>query len=57
MQAGAELTRKLALDAGFQHAEIVATKGAPSVLATLDAGARETLGLYFMYDVKQVDPA
>ena len=25
--------------------------------ATLDAGAPRTLGLYFMYDVKQVDPA
>ncbi len=57
MQEGAELTRRLALDAGFQHAEIVPTKGAPGVFATLDAGARHTLGLYFMYDVKQVDPA
>src|SRR6478735_8171524 len=25
--------------------------------ATLDAGAARTVGLYFMYDVKQVDPA
>src|SRR5688572_22975769 len=57
MQEGAELMKKLALDAGFQHAEIVLTKGHPSVFATLDAGAKETLGLYFMYDVKQVDPA
>jgi acetylornithine deacetylase/succinyl-diaminopimelate desuccinylase-like protein len=57
MREGAELTRRLALDAGFQHAEVVATKGAPSVFATLDAGAKRTLGLYFMYDVKQVDPA
>lgn len=57
MQEGAELMKKLALDAGFQHAEIVATKGAPGVFATLDAGAKQTLGLYFMYDVKQADPA
>ncbi|MGE0436034.1 MAG: M20/M25/M40 family metallo-hydrolase [Steroidobacteraceae bacterium] len=57
MQEGAALMQRLALDAGFQHAEIVATKGAPGVFATLDAGARETLGLYFMYDVKQADPA
>jgi acetylornithine deacetylase/succinyl-diaminopimelate desuccinylase-like protein len=27
------------------------------VFATLDAGARKTLALYFMYDVKQADPA
>ena len=57
MREGAELTKKLALDAGFQHAEIIPTKGAPGVFATLDAGARQTLGLYFMYDVKQVDAA
>jgi len=27
------------------------------IFATLDSGAPKTLGLYFMYDVKQVDPA
>jgi acetylornithine deacetylase/succinyl-diaminopimelate desuccinylase-like protein len=57
MTEGAELMKKLALDAGFQHAEIIPTKGHPAVFATLDAGARETLALYFMYDVKQADPA
>lgn len=57
MEEGCELMRKLALDAGFQHAERIGTKGHPAVFATLDAGARETLGLYFMYDVKQADPA
>ena len=56
MQEGAELTKRLALDAGFQHAEIIPTKGHPAVFATLDAGAPKTLGLYFMYDVKQVNP-
>ena len=35
----------------------VATDGQPGVFATLDAGASRTVGLYFMYDVKQVDPA
>jgi len=57
MEEGCELMRTLALDAGFQHAERIETKGHPGVFATLDAGARETVGLYFMYDVKQADPA
>jgi len=55
--AGADYMRKLALDAGFQHAEIVQSKGKPGVFATLDAGAKKTLGLYFMYDVKQFVPS
>jgi len=53
---GAEYMRQLALDAGFQRAEIVPTSGVPGVYATLDAGAPTTIGLYFMYDVKQFDP-
>src|SRR5688500_13060149 len=57
MNEGAAMMKQLALDAGFQHAEVIATKGHPSVFATLDAGAKTTLGLYFMYDVKQADPA
>ncbi|HZX43825.1 MAG TPA: hypothetical protein VFE93_18445, partial [Myxococcaceae bacterium] len=44
-------------DAGFQKVEQVPTSGKPGVFAALDAGARRTLGLYFMYDVKQADPA
>ena len=44
-------------DAGFDRAEKVPTDGKPGVFATLDAGAPKTVGLYFMYDVKQVDPA
>jgi acetylornithine deacetylase/succinyl-diaminopimelate desuccinylase-like protein len=48
---------ELARDAGFQHVEIVPTDGHPGVFATLDAGAKRTLGIYFMYDVKQYDPA
>jgi len=54
---GAEYMAKLARDAGFQKAEIVQTDGKPGVFATLDAGAKKTVGLYFMYDVKQFDPA
>ena len=54
---GAEYMRKLLLDAGFQQAKIVPTDGLPGVFATLDAGAPATLGVYFMYDVKQYDPA
>lgn len=54
---GAEYMAKLARDAGFQQASIVTTDGKPGVFATLDAGAPKTVGLYFMYDVKQFDPA
>ncbi len=54
--AGPDYMKQLALDAGFQHAEIVPSSGKPGVFATLDAGAKKTLGVYFMYDVKQFDP-
>lgn len=53
---GAEYMAKLAREAGFQKVEIVDTDGKPGVFATLDAGAAKTVGLYFMYDVKQFDP-
>ena len=55
--AGAEHMAKLLRDAGFQQATIINTDGKPGVFATLDAGAAKTVGLYFMYDVKQFDPA
>jgi len=54
---GAEYMRRLALEAGFQKARIVPTDGVPGVFATLDVGAKDTLAVYFMYDVKQYDPA
>src|SRR4029079_11341042 len=54
---GAELMAKLARDAGFQKATVIPTDGKPGVFATLDAGAKKTVALYFMYDVKQFDPA
>jgi len=52
---GAEYMRQLALDAGFQSAKVVPTDGVPGVFATLDAGAKDTLAIYFMYDVKHYD--
>ena len=57
MNEGCELMIRLLKDAGFGRAEKVPTDGQPGVFATLDAGAPRTLALYFMYDVKQVDPA
>jgi acetylornithine deacetylase/succinyl-diaminopimelate desuccinylase-like protein len=47
---------ELLTDAGFQTAKIMPTDGHPGVFATLDAGAKRTVGMYFMYDVKQFDP-
>jgi acetylornithine deacetylase/succinyl-diaminopimelate desuccinylase-like protein len=55
--AGAEYMAKLAREAGFQQVTVLTTDGKPGVFATLDAGAPKTVGLYFMYDVKQFDPA
>jgi acetylornithine deacetylase/succinyl-diaminopimelate desuccinylase-like protein len=57
MTEGCELMMKLARDAGFQSVAKVPTDGQPGVFATLDAGAPRTVGIYFMYDVKQVDPS
>src|SRR6266545_1004193 len=54
---GVEYMAKLARDAGFQQAAVINTDGKPGVFATLHAGAPKTVGLYFMYDVKQFDPA
>jgi len=52
---GPEHMVALLQDVGFQHAVVVETDGKPGVFATLDAGAPRTLGVYFMYDVKQFD--
>lgn len=57
MEEGCQLLIRMLTDAGFQHAVRVPTDGQPGVFATLDAGAPRTVGVYFMYDVKQVDPA
>src|SRR5262245_51380583 len=49
MSEGCELTMKMLREAGFQTAERVPTDGHPGVFATLDAGAKRTIGVYFMY--------
>src|SRR5712692_531829 len=54
---GCELTMHMLREAGFEQVTKVPTDGQPGIFATLDAGAPRTLGLYFMYDVKQADPA
>jgi acetylornithine deacetylase/succinyl-diaminopimelate desuccinylase-like protein len=56
MTEGCELTMQMLRDAGFSGVTKVPTEGQPGIFATLDAGAPHTVGLYFMYDVKQVDP-
>src|SRR6266481_5774612 len=57
MNEGCELTMQMLRDAGFAQVTKVPTDGQPGIFGTLDAGAPKTVGLYFMYDVKQVDPA
>jgi acetylornithine deacetylase/succinyl-diaminopimelate desuccinylase-like protein len=57
MAEGCELAMKMLRDAGFQKAQRMPTDGHPGIFATLDAGAKRTIGLYFMYDVKQVTPS
>ena len=54
---GCQLTMQMLRDAGFQQVTKIPTDGQPGIFATLDAGAPKTLGLYFMYDVKQADPS
>src|SRR5882724_142145 len=54
---GCDLTMHFLREAGFGEVTKIPTDGQPGIFATLDAGAPRTLGLYFMYDVKQVDPA
>jgi acetylornithine deacetylase/succinyl-diaminopimelate desuccinylase-like protein len=53
---GCDLTMRFLREAGFGEVTKIPTDGQPGIFATLDAGASNTLGLYFMYDVKQVDP-
>ena len=54
---GCDLTMRFLREAGFGEVTKIPTDGQPGIFATLDAGAPRTLGLYFMYDVKQVDPS
>ena len=57
MTEGCELAMEMLREAGFTGVTQVPTDGQPGIFATLDAGAPRTIGLYFMYDVKQVDPS
>lgn len=57
MTEGCDMMMRMLRDAGFDQVSKIPTDGHPGVFATLDAGAPHTLGLYFMYDVKQVDPS
>jgi acetylornithine deacetylase/succinyl-diaminopimelate desuccinylase-like protein len=54
---GAAYMVRLAREAGFADVRTVPTSGVPGVFGTIDVGAPVTLGVYFMYDVKQYDPA
>jgi len=47
---------QLARAAGFTDVKIVPTSGKPGVFGRIDAGAPTTVGIYFMYDVKQFVP-
>ncbi len=57
MNEGCDTMMRLLRDAGFDQVTKVPTDGHPGVFATLDAGAPRTIGIYFMYDVKQADPS
>jgi len=53
---GPEHMAGLARAAGFTGVKLIPTSGKPGVFGKVDAGARTTVGIYFMYDVKQFVP-
>src|SRR5580704_13499482 len=53
---GPEYMAKLAQEAGFTGVKLIPTSGKPGVFGKIDAGARATYAVYFMYDVKQFVP-
>ena len=53
---GPEYMAKLAKQAGFTDVKLIPTSGKAGVFGRLDAGARTTVAIYFMYDVKQFVP-
>jgi acetylornithine deacetylase/succinyl-diaminopimelate desuccinylase-like protein len=57
MEEGCRYMMSLATDAGFTNVQRVGTDGHPGVFGVMDNGAKHWLGLYFMYDVKQFEPA
>jgi acetylornithine deacetylase/succinyl-diaminopimelate desuccinylase-like protein len=54
---GAEYMAQLAREAGFTGVKLISTSGKPGVFGKLDAAAPTTVGIYFMYDVKQFVPS
>ena len=57
VQEGPVYMQNLLKEAGFQTTSIIPTDGTPGVFGVMDNGAKRTVGMYFMYDVKQFDPA
>ena len=57
MTEGCDMMLQLLREAGFSQVTKVPTDGHPGAFAVLDAGAPRTMGIYFMYDVKQFDPS
>jgi len=53
---GPDTMAQLATQAGFTGVKLVPTSGKPGVFGKIDAGARTTIAIYFMYDVKQYVP-
>ena len=53
---GPEYMANLARDAGFTGVKLIPTSGKPGVFGRIDAGAKTTVAIYFMYDVKQFVP-
>ncbi len=53
---GPEYVARLAREAGFTGVTLIPTSGKPGVFGRLEVGARTTVGVYFMYDVKQFVP-
>src|SRR5262245_61239218 len=53
---GRDFMVQLLKDAGCGQVTVCPTDLHPGVFGTLDAGAPKTLAVYFMHDVKQVDP-
>jgi acetylornithine deacetylase/succinyl-diaminopimelate desuccinylase-like protein len=53
---GPEHMAQLAREAGFTQVKLMPTSGKLGVFGRIDAGARTTIGIYFMYDVKQFVP-
>jgi len=54
-EEGVKLAMDLFSEAGFTNVTRINTDGKPGIFGVYDAGAPRTVGLYFMYDVKQVD--